>query len=105
MAYIAPEVTARKGYTYTPDWWSLGVTAYEVLFGTRPYTGRNGEELMSNIKKGVTPKYFADPDGKCSPEAIQVLRGVRLYLFQIRVMFEHSFLSDVGEGFGQTVRV
>jgi len=76
MAYIAPEVTARKGYTYTPDWWSLGVTAYEVLFGSRPYTGRNGEELISSIKKGIIPKFFADPDGKCSPEGIQVLQGL-----------------------------
>lgn len=105
MAYIAPEVTARKGYTYTPDWWSLGVTAYELLFGTRPYTGRNGEELISNIKRGVIPKYFADPDGKCSPDAIQVLQGVRLYPLQIRVMSEHAFLPDVGERSGQTVGV
>lgn len=78
MAYIAPEVTARKGYTYTPDWWSLGVTAYEIMFGSRPYTGRSGEELVSNIKRGVVPKYFETPNEKCSPEGIEVLKGVSL---------------------------
>jgi serine/threonine kinase 32 len=81
MAYIAPEVVARKGYTYTPDWWSLGVTAYELVFGVRPYHGRNGEELMSSVKRGDKPKFFVDPNGKCSPEGIQVLRGVRLFGF------------------------
>lgn len=75
MAYIAPEVVSRKGYTFTPDWWSLGVTAYELLFGVRPYHGRTGEELMSGIRRGDMPKFFADPTGKCSPEGIQVLRG------------------------------
>jgi serine/threonine kinase 32 len=76
MAYIAPEVTSRKGYTYTPDWWSLGVTAYELLFGVRPYSGRTGEELVANIKAGVIPRFFQDSEGRCSPEGIQVLQGV-----------------------------
>jgi len=29
----APEVLAKKGYTYTIDWWSLGVCAYELSLG------------------------------------------------------------------------
>src|SRR4051812_34451186 len=32
MAYMAPEVVGRKGYSWAIDWWSLGVTAYELLF-------------------------------------------------------------------------
>ncbi|XP_052005459.1 serine/threonine-protein kinase 32B-like [Xyrauchen texanus] len=40
--YIAPEVFQSfvdgvSGYSYAVDWWSLGVTAYELLQGARPY--------------------------------------------------------------------
>ena len=76
MAYIAPEVILRQGYTFTPDWWSLGVTLYEVLFGVRPYNGRNGQELMANVEKGEVPEFFLDSKGKCSPMCVEVLRGV-----------------------------
>jgi serine/threonine kinase 32 len=41
MAYMAPEVLAKKGYFSSPDWWSLGVLMYECLFGkvTHPQQG------------------------------------------------------------------
>ena len=81
MAYIAPEVISRRGYTFTPDWWSLGVTLYEVMFGVRPYNGRSGQELMANIDKGDVPHFFRDPKGKCSSMCIDVLRGVSAPLF------------------------
>ncbi|EDL37528.1 serine/threonine-protein kinase 32B [Mus musculus] len=40
--YMAPEVfqvyvDGGPGYSYPVDWWSLGVTAYELLRGWRPY--------------------------------------------------------------------
>jgi serine/threonine protein kinase len=27
----------KKGYTYAVDWWSLGVTTYKLLTGSRPF--------------------------------------------------------------------
>lgn len=33
MAYMSPEMLGKQGYNYSVDWWSLGVTAYELLFG------------------------------------------------------------------------
>lgn len=33
LAYMAPEVLGNTGYDMSADWWSLGVTAYELLFG------------------------------------------------------------------------
>lgn len=34
IAYMAPEILAKKGYTTSVDWWSLGVIAFELVFGT-----------------------------------------------------------------------
>ncbi|KAL7752790.1 hypothetical protein RI367_001792 [Sorochytrium milnesiophthora] len=49
MAYMAPEVLNKKGYFSTIDWWSLGVMAYELLFGKRPYRGKTNEALTQAI--------------------------------------------------------
>lgn len=94
MAYIAPEVISRQGYGFTPDWWSLGVTLYEVLFGVRPYNGRSGQELMANIEKGDVPEFFRDPKGKCSPMCIEVLRGVSISLFSPPYVLSNAYLSS-----------
>lgn len=55
--YIAPEVWSGLGYTYSADWWSLGVTFYELMVGQLPFA-LNPE----NYKKGIvlTKLYFPD---------------------------------------------
>lgn len=49
MAYMAPEILAKKGYTCTIDWWSLGVVAFELLFGKRPFRGKTNSALTNAI--------------------------------------------------------
>ncbi|KAJ3341532.1 hypothetical protein HDU93_004692 [Gonapodya sp. JEL0774] len=50
LAYMAPEVFESNGYTYTVDWWSLGASLYECLYGRRPFHGVTNEELTNNIR-------------------------------------------------------
>ncbi|KAJ8348022.1 hypothetical protein SKAU_G00266110 [Synaphobranchus kaupii] len=44
--YMAPELFlpfegTHPGYSFAVDWWSLGITAYELLRGQRPYVMRS----------------------------------------------------------------
>ncbi|TPX59208.1 hypothetical protein SpCBS45565_g07800 [Spizellomyces sp. 'palustris'] len=47
--YMAPELLLGAGYFATVDWWSLGVMAYELMLGERPFRGKHKRDL---IKKG-----------------------------------------------------
>lgn len=77
MAYMAPEVVGRKGYTWCVDWWSLGVVMWELLFHRRPFDGRTTEKMTNSILKD--PLQFPNNVNElCSPECQDFLKGVRL---------------------------
>jgi serine/threonine kinase 32 len=83
MAYMAPQVLNKKGYSWQIDWWSLGITAYELMFHRRPFDGRNSERMNHAITKD--PLRFPDnAPQRCSDEAISALKGVRLYNIETR---------------------
>ena len=77
MAYMAPEILAKRGYTYTIDWWSLGVCTYELLFGRRPFRGKTNSDLTHAISKDSL-RFPEDADRKCSRAGMQVIKGVSL---------------------------
>ncbi|KAH0836561.1 kinase-like domain-containing protein [Lanmaoa asiatica] len=74
MAYMAPEILTKRGYTYTIDWWSLGVCAYELLFGRRPFRGKTNSDLTHSISKDHL-RFPEDADKKCSRTGMQVIKG------------------------------
>lgn len=49
--YIAPEVLS-KSYNEKCDLWSCGVIMYILLCASPPFSGRNDNEIIENIKKG-----------------------------------------------------
>ena len=100
MAYMAPEILAKRGYTYTIDWWSLGVCAYELIFGRRPFRGKTNSDLTHSISKDSL-RFPEDAESKCSRAGIQALKGVRSFLLvpsvyeasaMIRLLFLRSGL-------------
>lgn len=64
--YMAPELFhtfegCHPGYTFSVDWWSLGITAYELLRGQRPYVMRSNtptSDILQTFHK-VHPSYPA----------------------------------------------
>ncbi|KAJ7224408.1 kinase-like domain-containing protein [Mycena pura] len=75
MAYMAPEILTKRGYSYQIDWWSLGVCAYELIFGRRPFRGRTNSDLTYSITKDPL-KWPEDAEKKCSRPGMQVLKGL-----------------------------
>jgi len=75
MAYMAPEVIGRKGYTWCIDWWSLGITAYELLFNHRPFDGRTAEKMRRSITNDAL-KFPDDVSQKCSSQGVNFVQGL-----------------------------
>ncbi|KAG9035641.1 hypothetical protein FS837_001857 [Tulasnella sp. UAMH 9824] len=67
---------AYTGSHYTIDWWPLGVCAYELVFGRRPFRGKTNTDFTYLISRD--PVQF--PEGaeqKCSREGMTALAGMR----------------------------
>lgn len=58
--YMSPEVITRNDHTFTADFFAVGVIAYELMMGRRPYTGRSRQEirekmLAKQVRVGAVP--------------------------------------------------
>ena len=43
--YMAPEVLLRQNHSFCVDFFAVGVIAYELLVGKRPYAGRDRKTI------------------------------------------------------------
>jgi len=75
MAYMAPEILTKRGYTCHIDWWSLGVCTYELIFGRRPFRGRTNPDLTYSISKDPL-KWPEDAERKCTRSGMLVIKGL-----------------------------
>ena len=74
LAYISPEQTGRmnRGIDYRTDFYSLGVTFYEMLTGILPFDTNDPMELVHChiAQSPLSPHIFTDRKGKNYPEVI-----------------------------------
>jgi serine/threonine protein kinase len=59
--YIAPEIIQGRQYSYSVDWWALGVVGYELIFGESPFFDPNREKMLAKIVNS-RPNFPCDAD-------------------------------------------
>jgi len=65
--YLAPEIITGEGHAKEADWWSLGILAYETMFGIPPFYHQNQStmyELIKDSKLKFPPLPEVSEEGK-----------------------------------------
>ncbi|XP_023029617.1 cAMP-dependent protein kinase catalytic subunit beta [Leptinotarsa decemlineata] len=77
--YLAPEIILSQGYTFTVDWWSLGILIYEMAAGFPPFFARDHMKLYEKIVAGkfACPPHFSKPLKDLMVNILQVDRSKR----------------------------
>lgn len=57
---MAPEMIQEKPYDYKVDIWALGILLFELIQGTAPFRGENGQDVINEMKK---PMVFSNRFG------------------------------------------
>ncbi|NXB57291.1 CTRO kinase, partial [Struthidea cinerea] len=101
--YMAPEVLTGLGgdgkVSYGPecDWWSLGVIAYEMIYGTSPFTEGTSAKTFNNIINFQRFLKFPE-DVKVSSEFLDLIQSL-LCGQKERLAYEglccHPFFSKI----------
>ena len=61
--YCAPEMFGCLGHAHAADWWSLGITAFELMTGRVPFQGSpQGRPSEAGIKKA---RFCKEAQGAC----------------------------------------
>ena len=59
VGYLAPEILCNQNHTYSIDYYAIGIIAYELAYGHRPYIGRTKHEVKQLI---LTQQAFIEYD-------------------------------------------
>lgn len=54
LVFTAPEVIINGEFSSASDMWSLGIVLYTMLAGYRPFSAKNTDELIEQMKEGGT---------------------------------------------------
>ena len=101
MAYLAPEMILKNGYSKCVDWYLLGILFYEMLFGNPPFLSDNKDDLFKNIlEKDENEIFFPDYISKECQNFIKSLlsKNPEKRLGNLKDAFEiknHPYFNDV----------
>ncbi|KAJ2848886.1 hypothetical protein J3B02_003873, partial [Coemansia erecta] len=76
-SYMAPELLLRQGYSFSVDWWSLGVVMFECIYGRRPFRKRDHGGSREMLKMAILKENISVSDNHAvSVDCIAVIRGL-----------------------------
>lgn len=58
---LAPEIITGEGHDRMADWWSLGILAYETMFGIPPFYNQN-QMIMYDLIRECNLKFPQVPE-------------------------------------------
>jgi citron Rho-interacting kinase len=102
--YIAPEVLAcingssGTAYGVKCDWWSLGICAYEMMFGQTPFTDDSVAVTYKNITNHKSSLTFPDDCDDVSDSAKDLIRHLlcdECNRFDSGLIHSHAFFAGV----------
>lgn len=103
--YMAPEVIKGEEHTFSLDFWSLGVIAFQFLVGRKPFSDENNvaEKVFKKIlNKELTYPEIGTEEGQLSAEAIDFIDKLltidpkkRLGSHGIDEVKGHPFFKDI----------
>ncbi len=72
LDYIAPEILQELDYSFSVDWWALGVLMYEMMAGQPPFEADDEDSLFESILRDevLYPVWL-------SKEAVHILKSVK----------------------------
>lgn len=101
VGYIAPEVLCGQPHSFAVDFFALGIIAFELMFGRRPYRGKNRKEFKQNIlshqviiKDKQIPNGWSKEAASFINELIQRKVDKRLGCNGINEVIHHSWLRN-----------
>ena len=100
--YMAPEVMKGKNHTYAVDYFAVGVIAYELMMGKRPYVGKNKKEIREQImskqvflEKNDVPFGWSDEAADFINKCLERKDVKRIGFENENEVFGHLWFKDV----------
>ena len=101
LGYMAPEIMCRQNHGVAIDFYAMGIIAYELMIGKRPYTGKDRKEIRDNvlkeqalIKKSMIPEEWSIEAADFINKLIQRKPANRLGLSGAEEAKQHVWLKD-----------
>ena len=97
--YMAPEILQQMPYSFSVDWWALGVFMYEMMAGQPPFEADNQDDLFECIKHDdvLYPMWL-------TREAVSILKGLMTKTYRKRLgctangdqsILDHPFFTEI----------
>ena len=103
VGYLAPEILCNQNHTYSIDYYAVGIIAYELAYGRRPYIGKSKHEVkqlilttQAHIDYDELPSGYQDEAADFINNLIQRKPKYRLGQNGISEVINHPWLRGFG---------